>query len=80
MFFFIMVFVLMSGLVTPIASMPSWAQFITHFLPPRYFITIMQSVYLKGATILELWPHYAALGGFVLVFNLMAAATYKKQM
>jgi len=80
MFFFIMVFILMSGLVTPIASMPQWAQFITYFLPPRYFITIMQSVYLKGATIFELWPHYAALGGFVFAFNLLAAATYKKQM
>lgn len=79
-FFFIMVFVLMSGLITPIASMPSWAQVITYFLPPRYFIDIMQAVYLKGTTILELWPRYAALATFALVLDTVAAITYKKQV
>ena len=79
MFFFVMIFVLMSGLITPIASMPEWAQVITRFLPPRYFITIMQAVYLKGATVVELWPNYVLLVLFALVFNLLAAVTYKKQ-
>ena len=79
MFFFVMIFVLMSGLITPIASMPEWAQVITRFLPPRYFITIMQAVYLKGATVVELWPNYVLLVLFTLVFNLLAAVTYKKQ-
>lgn len=34
MFFFVMIFVLMSGLITPIASMPGWAQAITRLLRP----------------------------------------------
>lgn len=34
MFFFVMIFVLMSGLVTPVESMPLWAQRFTHLLPP----------------------------------------------
>ena len=79
MFFFIMIFVLMSGLITPIASMPAWAQAITYLLPPRYFITIMQSVYLKGSAVAELWPHYTALCVFAAALGLLAAATYKKQ-
>lgn len=37
MFFFVMLFVLMSGLVTPVESMPGWAQWITRFLPPLLF-------------------------------------------
>ncbi len=80
MFFFIMIFVLMSGLITPIASMPDWAQFITCFLPPRYFIAIMQAVYLKGTTIAELCPNYLALTAFAFVLNLLAALTYRKQI
>ncbi|MCH5306491.1 MAG: ABC transporter permease [Prevotella sp.] len=79
MFFFVMIFVLMSGLMTPIESMPYWSQTVTLFLPPRYFIEIMRSVYLKGTTIAELWHNFAVLGVFAALFNLLAAVTYKKQ-
>lgn len=79
MFFFIMIFMLMSGLLTPVDSMPLWAQRFTTILPPRYYIEILRSVYLKGTTIAELWPNFVALGIFALVFNTLAALTYKKQ-
>lgn len=79
MFAFIMIFQLMSGLFTPIQSMPQWAQCLTYAIPPRYFIEIMRSVYLKGATIAELWQQYALLAGFAASLLLLAALTYKKQ-
>ena len=79
MFFFIMIFMLMSGLLTPIDSMPDWAQKFTIILPPRYFVEILRSVYLKGTTFVELWTNYLALGIFAIIFNLLAAITYKKQ-
>lgn len=79
MFFFIMIFMLMSGLLTPVDSMPLWAQRFTTILPPRYYIEILRSVYLKGTTIAELWLNFVALGIFALVFNTLAALTYKKQ-
>ena len=79
MFFFVMIFVLMSGLITPVASMPEWAQWITRFLPPRYFIEIMQAVYLKGTTVKELWANYTALTVFAIILNLLATLTYKKR-
>lgn len=79
MFFFIMTFMLMSGLLTPVDSMPVWAQRFTLILPPRYFVEILRSVYLKGTTVTELWTNYAALGIFVIIFNTLAALTYKKQ-
>lgn len=79
MFFFIMIFMLMSGLLTPIDSMPAWARKITVVLPPRYFVEILRSVYLKGASIVELWNNYIALGIFAILFNTLAAVTYKKQ-
>lgn len=79
MFAFIMIFQLMGGLFTPISSMPEWAQYITYAIPPRYFIEITRSVYLKGATILELWEQFSALTGFAAALLLLAALTYKKQ-
>lgn len=79
MFFFIMVFVLMSGLITPVASMPEWAQAITYVIPPRYFIDIMRAVYLKGASVAELWPQYGALTLSACLFCLWAALSYRKR-
>lgn len=79
MFFFIMTFMLMSGLLTPVDSMPEWAQRFTLILPPRYFVEILRSIYLKGTTITELWTNYVVLGIFAVLFNSLAAITYKKQ-
>lgn len=79
MFAFIMIFQLMSGLFTPIGSMPRWAQYLTYAIPPRYFIEIMRSVYLKGTPLGELLPQFLALLGFAAAFFSVAALTYRKQ-
>lgn len=79
MFFFVMVFMLMSGLLTPIESMPEWAQYITYLLPPRYFIAILRSVFLKGATFYDMRFNFLALAALAIVMNLGAALTYKKR-
>ena len=79
MFAFIVIFQLMGGLFTPIASMPQWAQYITYAIPPRYFIEIMRSVYLKEATLADLWVPYTALSAFAGLLCLVAALTYRKR-
>lgn len=79
MFFFIMIFVLMSGLLTPISSMPEWAQYITAFIPPRYFIEIMRAVYLKGSGISDIYPEFVRLAGITVLLAVAAVASYKKQ-
>lgn len=78
MFFVVIVFILMSGLLTPISSMPEWARAITYAIPPRYFIDIMRSVYLKATPVGSLLGNYAALGFFALLTNSIAALTFKK--
>lgn len=79
MFFFIVIFQLMSGLMTPISSMPQWAQAITYGIPPRYYIEIMRSVYLKATTLAQLIPQLAALASFAALACIVATATYRKQ-
>lgn len=69
----------MSGLFTPITSMPQWAQYITYAIPPRYFIEIMRALYLRGTPIAELLPQYGALVLYAVVLSLLAAVTYRKQ-
>lgn len=79
MFAVIMVFQLMSGLFTPIGSMPQWAQIVTYAMPPRYFIEIMRGIYLKGATVADLSIQYIVLSLMALSLFSIAALTYKKQ-
>jgi ABC-2 type transport system permease protein len=78
MFFFILVIILLSGLFTPVSSMPAWAQAITYFNPLQYFMDVMRSIYLKGSGIRELLPQLFALCGFAAVFNVWAVLSYKK--
>ena len=79
MFFFIMIFQLMSGLLTPIRSMPEWAQWITIFNPPRYFVQMMRLIYLKGGTLSDLTTELYALLTFVLFFTLWSILSYRKR-
>ena len=78
MMFFVIVFILMSGLFTPIRSMPEWAQIITIFNPLKYFIEMMRMVYLKGSTLAELRFQLIALALFAVFFNLWAVISYRK--
>lgn len=79
MFFVAVIFMLMSGLLTPISSMPGWAQKITYALPPRYYIDIMRSVYLKATSMADLRIQFIMLTCFAILTNTLAALTYKKQ-
>jgi ABC-2 type transport system permease protein len=77
--FFLVVFILMSGLLTPISSMPRWAQWITYGNPLRYYAEIMRFVYLKGCTIPDILPQLGALLAFAFVVNIWAVISYKKR-
>ena len=79
MFAFIVIFQLMGGLFTPISSMPQWAQTFTYIIPPRYFNEIIRAIYLKGASMSDLWVQYISLAVIAVTVCLIAALTYKKR-
>lgn len=39
---------LLSGFIFQISSMPWWLQYITHAIPARYFVAILQTLFLGG--------------------------------
>ena len=47
-FFFIMIFILMSGLFTSVDNMPDWAKFISRMTPVTYFVEVIRMIVLKG--------------------------------
>lgn len=78
-FFFLIIFAQLSGLFTPISSMPEWAQDMTLLNPVRYFVEVMRMVYLKGSTFADLSGHFIIVCLFALFFNVMAVVSYRKK-
>lgn len=76
--FLMVVFMLMSGLFTPIESMPGWAQKLTLLNPIAYFMEIMRRILLKGAGFSAVLPQFWALAGFAVVLLTLAVRQYRK--
>ena len=76
--FFAVIFMLMSGIFTPIASMPGWAQAITYLNPMRYYADAMRSVFLKGSSPLDIWYDAAGLASIGAAMVCWAIASYRK--
>ena len=76
--FFMMVFILVSGIFTPIASMPGWAQAITYLNPMRYYADAMRGIYIKGSTLTDVWSDAAGLLTIGTVMVAWAILSYKK--
>jgi len=78
MFFFIITFIFLSGLYTPVENMPGWAQAISTFSPLKYMIQVLRLVYLKGSGFAELTTQLVALISFAVFFNGWAVLSYRK--
>ncbi len=77
--FFMVIFILMSGLFTPIDSMPDWAQKINIINPIAYFIKVMRMVLLKGSGFAEVIHQIIALSIYAVVSLTLAVRMYKKK-
>jgi ABC-2 type transport system permease protein len=77
-FFFVMIFTLMSGLFTPIESMPEWAKIVARCTPVSYFIEVMRMVVLKGSGFADIKRQIVAIIIFGIIYNGWAILNYKK--
>ncbi|HMT27742.1 MAG TPA: ABC transporter permease [Bacteroidia bacterium] len=77
-FFFMMIFLLMSGLFTPVDSMPEWAKMIARCNPVTYFIEVVRMIVLKGSGFMDIRKHFLVMSIFALIFNSWAILNYKK--
>lgn len=75
----LMVYILMSGLFTPVRAMPEWVQWVAQVNPLLHFITLMRAVLLKGAGVVEVLPQLLALAGLGLAVMTVAVRQYHKR-
>jgi ABC-2 type transport system permease protein len=79
-FLFTLPAMLLSGIMTPIDSMPRWMQWLTYVNPLRYFQEISRANLLKGGSFVDLWPRLMALALFGAAIFGLAAARFRKRL
>jgi len=77
-FFFMMIFMLMSGFFTSIDSMPDWARKFSNLTPVTHFIIVVRLIVLKGSGLGEVKTELLYLVGFALLLNGAAILNYRK--
>ena len=79
-FLFMVPAVILSGFATPIENMPQFVQTLTYLNPMRYFLIIVRSVFLQGASFDLLWSQYWPMLLIGLINLAVAAVLFRKRM
>lgn len=77
--FFILILILLGGLLTPVSSMPRWAQLIAANNPFNYLTNTFRMLYLKGSTLADVSKDLMAMGVIAFLLNGWAVISYKKR-
>jgi ABC-2 type transport system permease protein len=78
-FFIVNIYLLMSGLFTPIDSMAPWVRAASEINPVRHFVTISRAILMKGAGLAEILRPLSILGVSALVILTLAVRQYHKR-
>jgi drug efflux transport system permease protein len=76
--FFIVIFMLMGGIFTPVESMPEWAQWVTQANPLTHFMRIVRAIMIRGASFADVARNAAALAVIGSVVLTTAVAAHRK--
>lgn len=60
--------ILLSGFIFPLENMPVLLQGLSYILPPRYFITIIKNIMLKGAGMEFVWRETLVIIFMTIIF------------
>lgn len=77
-YFFMLIFMLMSGFFTNTDSMPDWARQLSALTPVTHFIEVVRLIVLKGSELSHVRSELAYLVVFAVVLNGAAIVNYRK--
>jgi ABC-2 type transport system permease protein len=70
---------ILSGFIFDITSMPLPIRMLTYALPPRYFVSCLQTLFLAGNIWAVIWPNVLAMVGFgALCFVVISRKSVKR--
>ena len=71
---------LLSGFTFAITNMPIWLQMITYGIAPRYYVTILKEIFLKGSDLSFLWTETLILIVLATTGLWVATKSFKKEL
>jgi len=77
-FFFMIVFILMSGIFTPTESMPVWAQRVNIVNPFYYFMRVIRMILLKGSGFWDISREFFSLSVYAVIMLSLSVWRYRK--
>ena len=78
MWFFVVCLMLLSGLFTPVRSMPDWAYLTTYINPMHYFADAIRTVFIRGGGFQSIAHQVLALLCISTLMGVWAVQSYKK--
>lgn len=78
MFFFMLTFVLLSGIFTPVESMPEWAHWVNKINPYAYFMRVIRMILLKGSGFWDISKEFFSLLIYGIIIISLAVWRYRK--
>jgi len=72
--------ILLSGVITPVESMPSWLRPVAALNPIRYYVTLLRAVLLKGAGPADVWRELVTMGLFGAAILSAAMLRFRKRL
>jgi len=77
--FFFTPAILLSGFIFPIYNMPLAVQYITYLNPLRYFIVVIQYLFLKGVGLDVLWPQMLGMATLGVAMLGLSVLRFRKR-
>lgn len=75
----LLVYLLMSGLFTPVRAMPDWAQWLAQLNPVAHYVRLMREVLLKGAGLVDVARQLVILAAGGAIALTLAVRQYHKR-
>jgi ABC-2 type transport system permease protein len=72
--------VLLSGMIFPIASMPTPLRALSYVVPARWYLIIARGIMLKGVGMSYLWHETLVLGAMALVLLAAAVRSFRPRL
>ncbi len=71
---------LLSGFTFVIANMPRWLQIVTYGIAPRYYVSVVKKIFLKGVGFSFFWFETLVLIGMGIAGLVVATRKFKKEL
>ncbi|GHT00076.1 transport permease protein [Bacteroidia bacterium] len=75
-----MPFMILSGMIFPIASMPPVLQWVSCIIPARWYIAGVRKIMIEGASVQHIWTEMSVLIGMIVVILGISLKKFKTRL